>query len=150
MEWMLGVLDQEVRRATRALVPLLAAALLGAVIGYQRERVGKDAGLRTHMLVALGTAIVVVSAISAGMANDSVSRIIQGLVTGIGFIGTGAILKRATSNEIKGLTTAASLWGTAAIGIACGLGLVGIAVIATLLIWLIMAMLPQMEEPDSP
>ena len=74
-------------------VRVFAAVLLGAVVGIERERAGKPAGLRTHMLVSLGTAIVVIACADAGMSLDGLSRVIQGMVTGIGFIGAGTILK---------------------------------------------------------
>jgi putative Mg2+ transporter-C (MgtC) family protein len=114
------------------LVRLFAAVLLGAVVGVERERAGKPAGLRTHMLVSLGTAVVVIACQDATMSMDGLSRVIQGIVTGIGFIGAGTILKLNEQREIQGLTTAAGLWMTAAIGVAAGLGILGVAVIGTL------------------
>ena len=78
----------------RIVFRLSVATLLGAVIGIQRERAGKPAGLRTHMLVALGAALFVVAGRESGMSSSDMSRVIQGLITGIGFIGAGAILKR--------------------------------------------------------
>jgi putative Mg2+ transporter-C (MgtC) family protein len=114
------------------LLRVFAAVLLGAVVGIERERAGKPAGLRTHMLVSLGTAVVVIACQDAGMSLDGLSRVIQGIVTGIGFIGAGTILKLNEQREIQGLTTAAGLWMTAAIGVAAGLGILGVAVIGTL------------------
>ncbi len=114
------------------LLRVFAAVLLGAVVGIERERAGKPAGLRTHMLVSLGTAIVVIACQDSGMSLDGLSRVIQGIVTGIGFIGAGTILKLNEQREIQGLTTAAGLWMTAAIGVAVGLGILGVAVIGTL------------------
>lgn len=114
------------------LLRLFAAVLLGAVVGIERERAGKPAGLRTHMLVSLGTAVVVIACQDSGMSLDGLSRVIQGIVTGIGFVGAGTILKLNEQREIQGLTTAAGLWMTAAIGVAAGLGILGIAVIGTL------------------
>ena len=104
---------------------LLVAILIGALIGIQRELTHKPAGLRTHMLVALGTAMVVVTAAEAGMASADLSRIIQGVITGIGFLGGGAILKLTAEHEIHGLTTAAGIWMTAAAAAAAGLGQLG-------------------------
>ncbi len=150
MDTLLAFIHTDAQKVMRALLALVSAAVLGGIVGYQRERMGKDAGLRTHMLVSLGTAIVVVCAHEVSMEHDAMSRVLQGLVTGIGFIGTGAILKRVRQNDIQGLTTAASLWATAAIGIACGLGLVAIAAIATALVWLIVAVLPRFERLDGP
>lgn len=106
----------------RVLVRLTAAVILGGLLGYEREREGKAAGFRTHMLVALGAAVFTVGPLEAGMTAGDLSRVFQGIVTGIGFIGAGTILKRADEREIQGLTTAANLWFTAAVGMAVGLG----------------------------
>jgi len=106
----------------------------------QREKVGKPAGLRTHMLVSLGTAVVVLSCQGVGMEMDGLSRVIQGIVTGIGFVGAGTILKLTDQRQIQGLTTATGLWMTAAIGVAVGLGARGIAVIATLLTVIVLSL----------
>lgn len=107
---------------TRVSLRLLVAALLGALIGYDRENKNKSAGLRTHMLVALGAAIFIITPLQAGMELDDLSRVVQGIIAGIGFLGAGAILKLQRGEKIHGLTTAASIWMTAAIGIAAGLG----------------------------
>jgi len=116
------------------IIRLFAAALLGSLIGIQRESSGKPAGLRTHMFVSLGTALFVVSCTGAGMSPDTgLSRVIQGIITGIGFLGAGSILKLGVEHEIKGLTTAAGVLMTAAIGVTAGLGSLGIALIATIL-----------------
>ena len=120
------------------LLRVFAAVLLGAVVGIERERAGKPAGLRTHMLVSLGTAVVVIACQDAGMSLDGLSRVIQGIVTGIGFIGAGTILKLNEQREIQGLTTAAGLWMTAAIGVAVGLGVLGLAVIGTVVTVLVL------------
>jgi len=97
----------------RLLVRLSVAMVLGAIIGFQREQFGKPAGLRTHILVAMGSALFVIAAVEFDMSSDGVSRVIQGLAAGIGFIGAGAILKLSQHREIQGLTTAASIWATA-------------------------------------
>lgn len=122
------------------LIRVIAATLLGATLGFQRERAGKPAGLRTHTLVSLGTAVVVLACSASGMNMDGQSRVIQGIVTGIGFIGAGSILKVSEEKDIRGLTTAAGLWLTAAVGVACGLGTLGIAVIAAILALIILAL----------
>lgn len=127
------------------LIRLLAAVLLGALVGWQRERAGKAAGLRTHILVALGTTMFVLASSSSGMSLEGVSRVIQGLATGIGFIGAGAILKLNDTREIQGLTTAAGIWMTAAIGVAVGLGNLGLAILATVLTWIILASFERFE-----
>jgi putative Mg2+ transporter-C (MgtC) family protein len=110
----------DVRQMVSLVTRLLTAMILGALIGAQRERSGKPAGLRTHMLVAMGGALFVLAPLEARMELDGVSRVIQGIVTGIGFIGAGAILKLQDKREIEGLTTAAGIWMTAAVGIAAG------------------------------
>jgi putative Mg2+ transporter-C (MgtC) family protein len=120
-------------------IRVTTATLLGAIVGLQRERVGKPAGLRTHMLVCLGTALVVLAGWEAGMNTDGLSRVIQGVVTGIGFIGAGSILKLSEAREIHGLTTAAGLWMTAAIGVAVGVGAIGLAVIGTIFTVIVLA-----------
>ena len=112
---------------------LLASVLCGGFIGLQREAVGKRAGVKTHILVSLGTTLLVLCCLSFGLGSDGLSRVVQGIITGIGFIGTGSILKINTEHDIHGLTTAASIWVTAAVGIVIGLGLVGLGVIATIL-----------------
>jgi putative Mg2+ transporter-C (MgtC) family protein len=127
-------------RLVVVLLRVFAAVLLGAIVGIERERAGKPAGLRTHMLVSLGTAVVVIACQDSGMSLDGLSRVIQGIVTGIGFIGAGTILKLNEQREIQGLTTAAGLWMTAAIGVAVGLGVLGLAVIGTLVTVLVLVL----------
>ena len=127
-------------------IRLVAALVLGAVVGYEREQAGKAAGLRTHMLVAMGTALFVVAASGSGMNLDGVSRVIQGLATGIGFIGAGAILKLSATREIQGLTTAAGIWVTAAIGVTVGLGALGLALLGTILTWIVLVSIGLFEK----
>ena len=127
-------------RLAITVIRILAAVVLGAIVGIERERAGKPAGLRTHMIVSLGTAVVVLACSEVNMGLDGLSRVIQGIVTGIGFVGAGSILKLSKEREIKGLTTAAGLWMTAAIGIAVGLGALGLAVIGTIVTLLVLAL----------
>lgn len=127
-------------------IRLVAALVLGAVVGYEREQAGKAAGLRTHMLVAMGTALFVMAASQSGMNLDGVSRVIQGLATGIGFIGAGAILKLSATREIQGLTTAAGIWVTAAIGVTVGLGALGLALLGTILTWVVLVSIGLFEK----
>ena len=122
------------------LIRVIAAVLLGGVLGIEREKAGKPAGLRTHMIVCLGTAVVVLACTEVNMGLDGLSRVIQGIVTGIGFIGAGTILKLNEQREIQGLTTAAGLWMTAAIGVAVGLGALGLAVIGTVVTLLVLVL----------
>ena len=112
-----------------------AATVIGSVLGLNREIRGKPAGMRTHALVALGTALVTLTGmVLAGQDghfdSNSVSRVVQGIVAGIGFLGGGTILKSDTGEQISGLTTAASLWVVACLGIACGVGLWAMALVA--------------------
>lgn len=136
----------DARQFARIVIRLLAAMLLGAIVGIQREYIGKPAGLRTHMLVALGAALFVLASMESGMTSADLSRVIQGLATGIGFIGGGAILKLSEQHEIRGLTTAAGIWTTAAIGVAAGLGRIGLATLGMLLTWFILAVVGKIEH----
>jgi putative Mg2+ transporter-C (MgtC) family protein len=130
----------------RVLIRMTAAALLGAVVGFERERSGKPAGLRTHMLVSLGTALFVIACLESGMSSEGMSRVVQGLATGIGFLGAGAILKLTEQQDIKGLTTAAGIWMTAALGVAAGLGRWGSAAVGVVMIWIILSVLDRVDE----
>jgi putative Mg2+ transporter-C (MgtC) family protein len=105
------------------LLRLAAAVAAGALIGLDRELRRKPAGLRTLALVSLGSAAFVLETIDAGPGShgDSTSRVIQGIVTGVGFLGAGSIMRGVSDDSIRGLTTAASIWLAAAMGIACGL-----------------------------
>lgn len=116
---------------TRLCLRLLVAVILGGVLGYERERAGAAAGFRTHMLVALGAALFVIVPLQAGTDMSDMSRVLQGVIAGIGFLGAGAIIKSSNEQEIKGLTTAASIWLTAAVGIAAGMGREATAVVST-------------------
>ena len=131
---------------TRVTLRLVVAALLGGVLGYERETKGKSAGLRTHMLVSLGAALFALVPSRAGWDEEAVSRVLQGLVAGIGFLGAGAIVKRTRESEPHGLTTAASIWLAAAIGMTVGLGRESIAILATILALVILAVLPLLER----
>jgi len=132
--------------ATRIAVRLLMAVLLGGLIGYEREQRRKAAGLRTHMLVALGAAVFVLGPLESGMEVADMSRVLQGVVAGIGFLGAGAIIKLDKEGIIKGLTTAASIWMAAAIGITVALGREITAVMATVLALFILVVLRWIES----
>ena len=133
------------RHLAIVLIRVIAATLLGAVLGIQREKARKPAGLRTHMIVCLGTAVVVLACTASSMDIAGLSRVIQGIVTGIGFIGAGSILKLSEEREIRGLTTAAGLWMTAAIGVAVGLGSLGVALIGTALTFIVLSVVGAVE-----
>jgi len=131
---------------TRVVVRIGLAVALGACLGFERERHGSTAGLRTHMLVALGVALLVVSAEQSGMGQTELSRVLQGIFAGIGFLGAGAIIKHSEREHVKGLTTAASIWATAAIATAAGLGREATAILATLFAVVILALLLRLER----
>jgi putative Mg2+ transporter-C (MgtC) family protein len=132
-----------VAEVTQVVLRLLLAALLGGLLGFQREQEGKEAGLRTHMLVALGAAFFALVPYQAGMLLTDMSRVLQGIIAGVGFLGAGTILKQNEVGQIHGLTTAAGLWLTAAVGIAAGLGREASAILATVLAFIVLALLPR-------
>jgi putative Mg2+ transporter-C (MgtC) family protein len=133
----------------RVVVRVAMAALLGGLLGFEREQAGKAAGLRTHMLVALAAALFVIFPSEAGMRPEELSRVIQGVATGIGFIGAGTILKRAEADEIRGLTTAASIWLTTAIGLAVGAGQLWLPIVGAISAWLILSVMRRFERPSA-
>jgi putative Mg2+ transporter-C (MgtC) family protein len=111
-----------------AVLRLVLAAFLGAAVGINRELRAKPAGLRTHALVALGAALLTLIGLSLTTPHDvegfgAASRVLQGLIAGVGFIGGGVILRREESNQVHGLSTAASIWIVSAIGVGVGCGL---------------------------
>ncbi len=140
--------DLDPPQAARVGVRLLLAALLGGAIGFERQRKGKPAGLRTHMLVSLGAALFVI-AIHPVQASDSAARVIQGVAAGIGFLGAGAILKDSR-DTVYGLTTAAGIWLTAAVGATAGMGRDATALLATILALVILSFLPRFEHWSNP
>ena len=129
----------------RVVVRLSIAAVLGGLLGIDRERLHKEAGLRTHMLVALGAALFVIVPRQAGFNDAGLSRVIQGLLAGLGFIGAGAILNLNEKERVKGLTTAATVWLAAAFGVAAGLGRMLTAILGTALALVILCGLRRVE-----
>lgn len=133
------------------LLRLLAAGVFSAALGWEREEAGKSAGLRTHMLVGLSAALFVelaqLMARDAGPSTLSVLRLdpIQAVAVGVGFLGAGLIFK--AEERVHGLTTAASIWATAAVGFACGLGHYALAAGATLLLLVVLKVLVRFEPP---
>lgn len=125
---------------------LLAAAGLGAALGLERELNAQPAGFRTHLLVSLGSAMFAVAGVV--VAGSDPTRVAAQVVTGIGFLGAGAILRDGGS--VKGLTTAASLWVTASVGLACGLGSVAVAGIATVIALAALVLLKLLEREVFP
>lgn len=141
----------DVEQITRILLRLLLAAVLGGILGYEREQQGKAAGIRTHMLVAMGAALFVLVPQQGGMEIADMSRVVQGVIAGIGFLCAGAIIKNKAEENVHGLTTAAGVWMTAAIGIACGLGREMTAVLSTVLALGVLALVPKLvDRRDGP
>jgi len=132
----------DVNQITRITLRLLVAAILGGLLGYEREQRGKKAGVRTHMLVAIGAALFVLIPQQAGASPADISRILQGLIAGVGFLGAGAIILGNNQVETRGLTTAAGIWVTAAIGVAAGMGRESTAVLSTLIALFILSVVP--------
>ena len=120
---------------------LLEALVLGALIGYERERAGKPAGVRTHGMVALGAALFTVTALTGFGPSSDPARVAAQVVSGIGFLGAGAILQQRGS--VHGLTTAASLWVTAAIGVAVGVGMFVMSLETAVLVFLLLRFGPR-------
>lgn len=135
---------------TRVTVRLFLAALLGGILGYERELKARSAGLRTHMLVAVGSALFVIGPLQIGMEVSDLSRVLQGLIQGIGFLGAGAIIVRNSLHKVQGLTTAANIWATAGVGMLAGLGLESTAVLATVMLLIILAVIPLLVPPVDP
>ena len=123
---------------------LALAAGLGGAIGLEREYRHKPAGLRTNMLIALGSALFAILSVEVGASAGSPDRIAAQVVTGIGFLGAGAILR--SGQNVHGLTTAATIWVNAAIGMAAGLGAYGVAAGGATLTLVVLALLPVMER----
>lgn len=121
---------------------LILAALIGLILGLERELRGSYAGVRTHALVCVGSALI--SIVSLTFPNDPV-RLAAGIITGIGFLGAGAIFR--SESQVIGLTTAANLWVAAAIGLAIGLNQIEAGVIAFVLVFIILIIRPKKVEP---
>ena len=140
---------------TRVTLRLLVAATLGGLLGYEREQQGKSAGMRTHMMVAIGAALFVLIPQQAGASVADLTRVLQGLIAGVGFLGAGAIIMGTRQVETRGLTTAASIWVTAAIGVAAGMGRESTAVLSTVVALFVLSVVPwiyrakKLKEPGS-
>ena len=136
----------DAREATKIVVRLSVAGLLGGLLGWEREHAGKAAGVRTHMLVAMGSALFVLVSQQVGIGVADSSRVIQGIIAGVGFLGAGTILKNGDGQDVQGLTTAAGIWLTAAIGIAAGLGREVTAMLSTLLALVVLSLIPMIHD----
>ena len=129
---------------TACAVRLGMAAVLGGIIGWEREQKGRAAGLKTHILVSVGSALFILAPSIAGIPGSENTRVMQGIVSGIGLLGAGAILRNRAGTQVEGLTTAASIWMTAAIGMTAGMGLEILAMLATGITWLVTAAIPKL------
>jgi putative Mg2+ transporter-C (MgtC) family protein len=138
----------DLAETTRLMLRLGLATLLGGALGYERASKGKAAGVRTHMLVALGSALFVLAPHMSGAGQEALSRVIQGIAAGVGFLGAGTIIKGNSVHQVHGLTTAAGIWLTAAIGIAVGMGREATAVLSTLLALVIFLLIPKVSSSD--
>jgi putative Mg2+ transporter-C (MgtC) family protein len=129
---------------------LVIAAVLSAVIGFEREHRNKPAGIRTNILVGLGTAVATIASLEIGRLDASgvdVSRLVSSILPGIGFIGAGSIIRAGGS--VRGLTTAASVWVVAAVGIASGLGMFTLGFLATVLALVTLIVIPRVPEIED-
>jgi len=136
----------DVDTSTTIVVRVLVAAILGGMVGWEREHKGRAAGLKTHMLVSIGSALFVLAPLLSGIDGSDVTRVMQGIVSGIGFLGAGAILKLDKGERIEGLTTAAGVWMTAAIGMATGMGQEMVALATTVMALLVVGTLPKLQR----
>lgn len=132
---------------------LILSLVIGAIIGLERQLKRKPAGLRTHMLVSFGSALFVLIPIELGAAEqnfEAVSRVIQGIAAGIGFLGGGEIIRESQQDvkraEVRGLTSAAAIWVSAALGIAAGCGLWQLGLIGAFLCWLVLSIVKRFER----
>jgi putative Mg2+ transporter-C (MgtC) family protein len=133
-------------------IRLMFALFFGAIIGFERQIKNKAAGLRTHMLVSLGAAtFILIPILLIQNYDDAFSRVIQGIATGIGFLGAGEIWRESQAmagekSRVHGLTSAAAIWVTAAIGVAAGCGLWQLGLIVTLLTWFVLRLIKKFEH----
>lgn len=133
--------DLDLLEFVRVAVRLTVAAVLGGILGFEREQHGKSAGIRTHMLVAMGAAMFVMVPQFDGLEDAELSRVLQGIIAGVGFLGAGTIVKNS-GEDVRGLTTAAGIWLTAAIGVSAGLGRELTAIISTVFAMIILSLIP--------
>ncbi|MET1162780.1 MAG: MgtC/SapB family protein [Pseudoxanthomonas sp.] len=135
---------------TVIIVRLLTAAVLGGMLGMERESKGRAAGLKTHILVSIGSALFVMAPLLSGINPSDVTRVMQGIVSGIGFLGAGAIIKLERDERIEGLTTAAGIWMVSAVGMAAGMGSEIMALATTLIALAVVNTLPRFMRDDKP
>ncbi len=130
----------------RVLLRVTVACVFGGIVGWERHQEGKSAGMRTHMLVAIRAALFTIISQEAGMSTADMSGVIQGVAAGIGFLGAGTILKLEEQHRIEGLTSAAAVWLTAAIGTAVGAGWLWPASIGVVWGWIVLAIVHRLEQ----
>ncbi|KAF1717381.1 methyltransferase [Pseudoxanthomonas yeongjuensis] len=135
---------------TVMVVRLLVAAILGGMLGLERESKGRAAGLKTHILVSIGSALFVMAPLLSGIDPGDVTRVMQGIVSGIGFLGAGAIIKLERDERIEGLTTAAGIWMVSAVGMAAGMGMGVMALATTLIALAVVNAIPKLMRNDEP
>jgi putative Mg2+ transporter-C (MgtC) family protein len=124
-------MDFDFSQAGTAAIRLAVALLVGALLGVNRDLHRKPAGMRTLALVSMGSAALVLVALDIGGSAEAVSRVLQGIVVGVGFLGAGVIIHHEPERRVEGLTTAASTWVAATLGAACGAGEGAVALLAT-------------------
>ena len=129
-----------------AILRLAAATVVGGAIGLDRDLRGKPTGVRTMGIVALGSALIVLAGQPQGADQAAASRIMQGIITGIGFLGAGVILRNPSGGKVHGLTTAAAIWLTACIGAACGAGAWPLVLASAVLVALILTFGHPLEQ----
>ena len=134
---------------TVIVVRLLTAAVLGGMLGLERESKGRAAGLKTHILVSIGSALFVMAPLLSGISPGDVTRVMQGIVSGIGFLGAGAIIKLERDERIEGLTTAAGIWMVSAVGMAAGMGMEVMALATTLIGLAVVNTLPRIMRNEE-
>jgi putative Mg2+ transporter-C (MgtC) family protein len=139
----------DVDTMTTLVVRVIVAAVLGGLVGWEREAKGRAAGLKTHILVSIGSALFVLAPLLSAIDPAEVTRVMQGIVSGIGFLGAGAILKLDKEERIEGLTTAAGVWMTAAIGMAAGMGEEIVALVTTLVALAVVGLLPKLSRSPA-
>lgn len=135
---------------TVIVVRLFTAMVLGGMLGLERESKGRAAGLKTHILVSIGSALFVMAPLLMGIAPGDVTRVMQGIVSGIGFLGAGAIIKLERDERIEGLTTAAGIWMVSAVGMAAGMGMEIMALATTLIALAVVNTLPRIMRNEEP
>lgn len=130
----------------RIIIKMSICLVLGSIIGLNREHAGENAGWRTHILVTMATAAFVMALHESGVALAALAPLVAGMATGVGFLGAGVILRMPDSERVKGLTTAASIYLTAAVGCAIGLGRLWLPIVVSIFGWFTLAYVRRWEH----